>query len=136
VPLPTDDADTAEDLVPGENFRLSRVTRHDAGPVYVWPSKAGACFSAEGVSSCADASDIAERDVIVSLYRGAAAPEGATRVAGIARDGVEEVSITLSAGDRVNVPVADNAFVVDVDGEPRTIEWTGPSGPRTERLPG
>src|SRR5215211_5056393 len=86
IAVSAESADVGSDALPGENIDLSR--RADGpgtdSPVYLWPKSNGVCFAAEGVSSCADANDLAEREVILALYRGAAAGEGKTRVAGIA----------------------------------------------------
>lgn len=131
LPQPTGGDPATPDSLPGEAYALSRRADPpgDGGPVYLWPMRDGACFSAAGVSSCAAAGDIERRGIVPAIYRGTAVGRDATLVAGIARDGIASVTVVLDDdGGQVQAPVRDNAFRVEVSGAPRELRWTAPSG--------
>jgi len=132
LPQPAAGADPGalSDRTAGESYDLSRRATPEPGadPVYLWPRKDGACFSTKGVSSCADASDIAQHGAIVTYSGGQQIGEGVTRVAGIARDGVRAIEVTLADGTTATAPVVDNAFSIDVSSPPQETRWVTPDG--------
>jgi hypothetical protein len=125
----------AVDPQPGENITESRRATFADGAVHVWPKRNGACFSTQGVSSCADAQDLAEREVLIGIYRGAAVGNGVVRLAGVAVEGVDSLTVGLSGGREVEVATRDNMFLVDLDEPPLVVRWNGPSGAKSEKLP-
>lgn len=137
LPQPRDAVRPTGDELPGEAYELSRRTDPAGGsdPVYLWPKNDGACFSTAGISSCADAEAIARREVVFGLYSGHAIEAGAIRLAGFARDGVEQLTAVLDGGETVAVPISDNAFRVDLSEPATELRWVGPDGERSERLP-
>jgi hypothetical protein len=138
LPRPEGPDPIAPDSLAGEAYDLSRRADQPGtgGPVFVWPEDDGACFSTAGVSSCADAAAIKQRGVVWALYRGNAITEGMTRVAGIAKDGVDAVTVVLDDGAQVVAPVSENAFRVDVRGAPVELRWSEPGGGQSAvRLP-
>lgn len=138
VPVPPAGADLIEpEPVEGENYDLSRRADQPgtAGPVYLWPKDEGACFSTQGVSSCADNDDLAERGVIVSMYQGEAIAAGYTRTAGLAKDGIAEVTLTFASAEPVTIPVSENAFRFDSVEPPTEVRWNDGTETRSEQLP-
>lgn len=127
----------AVDLLPGENPALSR--RADVpgsgGPVYLWPTREGVCWSTEGVSSCGTDADIQKLGVLPAVTGNRPGLEALTRVAGIAKDGIPEITVVLAAGEFVNAPVTRNAFVVEVKGSPIELRWADADGEHSVRLP-
>lgn len=124
------DRDAFSDRTPGEAYGLARRATPGpaADPVYVWPSKNGACFSAGNVSSCATAAQIATEGAIVAFAGGERHGAHVVRVAGIARDGVTAIELTLADGARARARVRDNAFVIDLTRTPLQLRWTTPDG--------
>lgn len=138
VPVPGGGADLIEpEPVEGENYDLSRRADQSgtAGPVYIWPKEEGACFSTQGVSSCADNDDLAERGVIVSMYQGEAIAAGYTRTAGLAKDGIAEVTLTFATAEPVTIPVSENAFRFDSLEPPTEVRWNDGAETHSEQLP-
>jgi len=138
LPQPVGADPATPDSLPGEAYDLSR--RADppgpGGPVYIWPMQEGACFSTAGISSCASAAALEQREVVFAIYRGAAIADDATRVAGIAKDGIELLTVALDDGTAIEAPVSDNAFRVDVYGNATELRWTNANGERgAESLP-
>ena len=126
-----EDRGAYSDRTAGEAYRLARRTmpRTAGDPVYIWPRKDGACFSAGRVSSCATAGQLASRGAIVA-YAGAQQERATTviRVAGIARDGVRAIDITLADGSHASARVSDNAFLIDLARAPAQLRWITPDG--------
>lgn len=131
TPIPMSDA------VPGENPGLAR--RADVpgtgGPIYLWPTQDGACWSVEGMSSCGTNSQISRLGVLPSLTVGRPGLEGLSQVAGIAKDGVSEVTVALANGETVKATVNRNAFLVDVNGTAAEVRWTEGDQARSVPLP-
>jgi len=69
------------------------------------------------------------------LALGVTLSQAGTRVTGLAADGVRWARIVHADGTSVRVPVVGN--VLDVSGPERVaaVEWRGPDGPRSYRLP-
>lgn len=129
LPAPGADEDAHSDKTPGESYDLSRRAMTDGGaPVYLWPRNDGACFSTGHVSSCANAQDIAKQGAIVTFSGGQEDGKTLIRVAGIARDGVKQIQVTLADGTASTAPVSDNAFAVDLADMPRSVQWDTPDG--------
>ncbi len=128
-PAPGADQDAHSDRTPGESYDLSRRAMTAGGaPVYVWPRNDGACFATGHVSSCADAADIAKQGAIVTFSASQEDGKTVIRVAGIARDGVKEIEITLADGSTTTAPVSENAFAIDLASMPRSVRWSAPDG--------
>jgi hypothetical protein len=135
-PAPGADQDAHSDRTAGESYDLSRRAMTAGGdPVYVWPRNDGACFSTGHVSSCADAAEIARQGSIVTYSGGQEDGKTVIRVAGIARDGVKEIEITLADGTTATAPVSDNAFAIDLASVPRSVRWSTPDGDAHEADP-
>lgn len=124
------DRGAAFDRTAGEAYRLTRraVPGPPGDPVYIWPRKDGACFSAGRVSSCGTAQQLAGRGVIVAYAGGRQLGAMGVRVTGIARDGVRAIDITLGDGGHTSVRVSDNAFLVDLAHAPARLRWVTPDG--------
>jgi hypothetical protein len=50
-------------------------------------------------------------------------------IAGLVPDGVKSVAAELYDGRSVTVPVSNNVYTADIDGEVSTISFVGPNGP-------
>jgi hypothetical protein len=129
-------------LVPGENPALARraeLRKADipgAGDaVFLWPSRDGACWSTEGVSSCATNGDIAKLGVLPAVTANRPGSESVTRVAGMAKDGVFGITVLLADGDSVETDVVRNTFLLEVTGTPVEIRWNEGGTVRTHPLP-
>jgi hypothetical protein len=59
---------------------------------------------------------------------GSAQDPGVVATAGIVPDGVESVTVTLSRGDEVKLPVHENVYMGEVRGWPASVSFLGPHG--------
>ena len=114
----------------GENLALLREANDPswAGKAVLWPAEGAVCMATEGVSSCVGVSQLDAEAVSVMGYAGPAVGEGVTRVAGIARNGVTQVTLVTADGAKSSADVVDNMFVLDTKAAPTSLEWTASDG--------
>lgn len=122
---PTSDELNRVNGVPGEDFREAR--RVDiagaAGPIYVWPARAHACFSHRGAAGCVQTDLLASETASVTTSTGDTVGRGVTRVSGLATDGVGQIRILLRTGRSATARVIENVFLVDLAVPPVRAEW-------------
>jgi len=121
---PASDLRASGDAQPGEDPTQSRrIDGIAAEPLYLWPKDGGVCAS---WGNCVPTSLLEKKGVAVSTSFG-----HAYRVAGIARDGIDEVTVTTKGGRELNAPVRENAFWLDLGQDvPLSITWRHPDGAR------
>jgi hypothetical protein len=147
---------TAEDALPadvakyidwapieGANGRLSRKALSKGGrTLYLMPGDGVACLVLTGPGPgatgplCDSPNDLSSGSGGPGvLHNDCEAPTGnevptcaGATLFGIVPDRVKEVTVHLSSGRSVSTPVHKNAYLVDVEADPQTVEFEGPTG--------
>jgi hypothetical protein len=147
--MPGDPVEGLKDLgdaQPEENPGLSRRLALAGGQyVYAWPMRDGVCYSTDGGGGCVPTALLAEKGLAVgtSYLSERARPEGAGpkwQVFALARDGVDELRLTLRDGSEITRAIQSNGVLITLDTAPVEARWRNPDGtagvePLAERFP-
>jgi hypothetical protein len=132
----------AGDAQKGEDPSLSR--RVDVAgstrPAFLWPMADGVCYSApEGGSGCAPIARIRDEGVEVavsSAIRRSDLEYLYARVFGIARDGIDAVTLGFADGRELRADVRDNVFFAALTDMPNEVRWQDSRGNHVEPITG
>lgn len=124
---PVADLDKSGDARPGESPQFSRRMEIAAGPVFAWPESDGVCYAWAGSAGCTPTAVLAENGVIVGL-RVIPGEETVVTVAGLARDGVDNVELVFRDGRSRIISIESNAFLFEPSEVPVEVRWLNPDG--------
>jgi hypothetical protein len=100
----------------------------------------GVCYSApEGGSGCVPIARILDEGIEVAVSSAISRSELRylyARIFGIARDGIDAVTLTFSDGRDVHLKVHENVFFADLGDMPDEVRWQDSRGSHAERIAG
>ena len=119
----------------GANPDLSRRAQGITdGSAWIVPGDGTICLvydtSASGSGTCQPDANVSNGQWPVVTSGSQRAP-GMTSVAGVVLDGATQVTLTISGGTTVTVPVDENVYLATVHGGLASVTYTGPDGPVT-----
>jgi hypothetical protein len=124
------------DARPGESPQLARRLETGNGRIYAWPEAGGVCYAWSGSAGCTPTYVLADQGVVVGLRVINGGPDRPEEVivAGLARDGIQSVTLLFENGGPENVAVKDNGFIAYPSTIPMEVRWTDPGGTPGSRL--
>jgi hypothetical protein len=120
----------------GANVELSRRAQGITnGAAWLIPGDAMICFvydnpPAGGGGTCQPDASVSNGQFPVETGGSIKAP-GMTSVAGVVPDGVPQVTLNISDGTTVTVPVHENVYLATIHGGLTSVTYTGTDGPVT-----
>jgi hypothetical protein len=116
-----DDPRLLSDRQPGEDPSRSRRVDWPGEEIYVWPMRDGVCYGVRSGSGCVPLEQLRRVGVSVGIQGG----RPGQSITGLVVDGIDEVVLTSVGGAERRVPVRENFFFADVDGQSvEAVRWT------------
>ena len=116
-----DDPRLLADRQPGEDPSRSRRVDWPGEEIFVWPMREGVCYGVRSGSGCVPLDHLRRVGVSLGIQGG----RPGQSVTGLVVDGIDEVVLTSAGGAERRVPVRENFFFADVDGQGvEAVRWT------------
>lgn len=121
VPYAPDDPRLLTDRQPGEDPSRSRRVDWPGEEIYVWPMSDGVCYGVPSGSGCVPLEHLRRVGVSVGIQAGRLGQS----ISGLVVDGIDEVVLTSTGGRERRLPVRENFFFADLDGQSvEGVRWT------------
>ena len=130
--IPTGGTSEPADLRPGEAPQYSRRLATVGGQdLYAWPARGEVCVSIRSTGGCVSTAILARNGALVGTRFVAESAINAAdihQVFVLARDGVDEVVVSVADGSELVADTRDNGAVLNVAAEPISARWENVDG--------